>query len=270
MITDYNLIANDSIGDIMNAENKKQLNVRIPVELYEKIEKGDKPKVELVSEALDLYFKKAIKKDSNIINNDSMELSFSNESDFHNWFADNYTLFGFNRIIKQSINSYPDFILEKDGKEIRVELETLASNFEKHNHDPSLVDVVVCLKKDIELPVDTLELPFKFDSKISTINLRIDDELEAKLDGLRGDKSKSDFYREIITDYLNRPSVPVSNTTGYIHSLEQQISMLKDQVTDLRNSNGKLMSLLNQEQALHLQTQRMLPAPEKNWWKFWK
>ena len=35
---------------------KKQLNVRIPLELQEKIEKSGRPKVDIVIEALELYF----------------------------------------------------------------------------------------------------------------------------------------------------------------------------------------------------------------------
>lgn len=113
---------------------------------------------------------------------------------------------------------------------------------------------------------------------MGSITIRIDDELEAKIDERRGDKPKSDFYRDILTTFVSKPddnlltdvsSLNTSNS-GYIQSLEQQISMLKDQNTDLRSSNSKLMTLLNQEQTLHLQTQKFLPAPDKKWWKFWK
>ncbi len=110
------------------------------------------------------------------------------------------------------------------------------------------------------------------------ITIRIDDELEAKIEERRGDKPKSDFYREILTAYLTTSDCKLTtsddnlsaNNSGHIHSLEQQISMLKDQNMDMRSSNSKLMALLNQEQALHLQTQKLLPAPDKKWWKFWK
>lgn len=39
---------------------KKQLNVRIPLGLQEKIEKSGRPKVDIVIEALELYFKSYI------------------------------------------------------------------------------------------------------------------------------------------------------------------------------------------------------------------
>lgn len=114
---------------------------------------------------------------------------------------------------------------------------------------------------------------------MGSITIRIDDELEAKIDERRGDKPKSDFYRDILLTFVSKSednvttnvsNLPTDNS-GYIKSLEQQISMLKDQVTDMRANNGKLMTLLNQEQALHMQTQRLLPpAPENKWWQFWK
>ncbi len=113
---------------------------------------------------------------------------------------------------------------------------------------------------------------------MGSITIRIPDELEAKIDERRGDKPKSDFYRDILTTFVSKSddnlntNVSSLNTenSGHIQSLEQQISMLRDQNTDLRSSNGKLMMLLNQEQALHLQTQKLLPAPDKKWWRFWK
>ena len=43
---------------------KKQLNVRIPLELQEKIEKSGRPKVDIVIEALELYFDIKEKKDA--------------------------------------------------------------------------------------------------------------------------------------------------------------------------------------------------------------
>ncbi|HEX7628660.1 MAG TPA: hypothetical protein VF354_07060 [Candidatus Methanoperedens sp.] len=43
---------------------KKQLNVRIPLELQEKIEKSGRPKVDIVIDALELYFDIKEKKDA--------------------------------------------------------------------------------------------------------------------------------------------------------------------------------------------------------------
>lgn len=117
---------------------------------------------------------------------------------------------------------------------------------------------------------------------MGSITIRIPDELEEKIEAQRGEKSKSDFYRDILSEHVNKPGgillttddkvpTPEIGNTELVQSLEQQISSLKDQIADLRADKGKLMTLLNQEQALHMQTQRLLPpAPEqKKWWKFW-
>ncbi len=102
------------------------------------------------------------------------------------------------------------------------------------------------------------------------ITIRIDDELEKQIDERRGDKPKSDFYRDILTRYLTATddkliTSEVSQNSDYVRSMEQQIA-------DLRDDKNKLMALLNQEQALHMRTQKMLPAPgpEKKWYRFWK
>lgn len=91
---------------------------------------------------------------------------FNNESDFTGWFKDNYELFGFTKILKQSTCRTPDFIMLKDGQEVNVELETIASNFKRHGHDPTTVDLVICLVKDVDLPVPILEIKaFEFAKK---------------------------------------------------------------------------------------------------------
>ncbi len=57
---------------------KKQLNVRIPLELQEKIENDGRPKVEIVIEALELYF--ASKKQQNDSDISKLEQNYSNEA----------------------------------------------------------------------------------------------------------------------------------------------------------------------------------------------
>lgn len=108
-----------------------------------------------------------------IINNCmKFKQKFDNEQGFCNWFKENYCLFGFDKIVKENKRSFPDFILMKKGKEIRVEIETLSSNFIRHNHNPVEVDMVICLLNDMELTVPTLEItPFEYESIRTTINI---------------------------------------------------------------------------------------------------
>ena len=77
----------------------------------------------------------------------------SNESDFKNWFKKNYRKLGFTRIIKSDSMRFPDFIMLKNNKRIKVELEIKSSHFILHNHNPKKVDLVICVIKDKKLSV---------------------------------------------------------------------------------------------------------------------
>jgi hypothetical protein len=50
---------------------KKQLNVRIPLELQEKIENSGRPKIDIVTEALEFYFDSKKNKSTNEISGES-------------------------------------------------------------------------------------------------------------------------------------------------------------------------------------------------------
>jgi len=106
---------------------------------------------------------------------------FESEYQFHEWFKKNFSLFGFDKIIEERIRSdgFPDFIMLRNNKEVRVELETLSSHFILHKHDPKNVDLVVCIVKDKELPIKTLEItPFEYSTKTT---IQISDDLRQKL-----------------------------------------------------------------------------------------
>jgi len=81
-----------------------------------------------------------------------------NEFEFKKWFENNYTKLGYNKIIRKDNGTFPDFIMMKDGKRIRVELETMSSNFKLHKHPINKVDEIVCIKKDVDLDVHTIEV----------------------------------------------------------------------------------------------------------------
>lgn len=121
------------------------------------------------------------------------------------------------------------------------------------------------------------------------ITIRVDEELQAKLDARRGDKKKSDFYREILEAHVNTPpptkpenlitSADKENTLAVAQNeaLKTENALLREDVQYLRSKLDETTRLISNEQALHLQTQRLLPAPEtepitpvKKWWKFWK
>jgi len=62
------------------------------------------------------------------------------------------------KILEESLNRTPDFIVEVEGKIVRVELEVQSSGFIFHKHKPEQVDCVVCLLNNRKLPVKTIEL----------------------------------------------------------------------------------------------------------------
>ena len=104
---------------------------------------------------------------------------------------------------------------------------------------------------------------------MKTITIRVDDELYEEIEKARGDKSKSDFYRDALKEYISKEKDETTNTNEYTLLLEKDNEYLKKKVDEL-------LTLLNQEQTLHLQTQGRLPgkveeaAEGKSWWQFWK
>jgi len=119
------------------------------------------------------------------------------------------------------------------------------------------------------------------------ITIRVDEELQAKLDARRGDEKKSDFYRKILEEYVNTEEItkqdnPITSADKVItlaaaqnESLKSENVLLREDVQYLRSKLDETTRLISNEQSLHLQTQRLLPAPEliasdKKWWEIWK
>lgn len=96
---------------------------------------------------------------------------------FSEWFKKNYKKLGYSKILKKDFGKFPDYLMLKKGKAVRVELETLSSNFILHNHDPKKVDEVVCIKKDIKLKVPTIEVKgLKYVPRIVRVSATINPE----------------------------------------------------------------------------------------------
>ncbi len=69
-----------------------------------------------------------------------------NEEDLDKWFKKNYKKLGYTKIVKDNNGAFPDYIMLRDKKEVRVELEVHSSNFKIHKHDVRKADEIVCLK----------------------------------------------------------------------------------------------------------------------------
>ncbi|MBT7706051.1 hypothetical protein HN747_01250 [archaeon] len=79
------------------------------------------------------------------------KIIIKNEKQFSAWFRENFKQLGFDGMVRGDISRCPDYIMLRDGKEIRVELETLASNFLAHKHSYDDVDEIWCLVEDVKL-----------------------------------------------------------------------------------------------------------------------
>lgn len=102
----------------------------------------------------------------------------------------------------------------------------------------------------------------------------MDEDILQKIDASRGEETRSEYIRVLLAIALEHKTEHKENTTEYKENTEL-IQALKDEIEHLRSQNVDLTKLLNQEQSLHLQTQRQLmPTSEeitkKAWWQFWK
>jgi len=97
------------------------------------------------------------------------------EWELKEWFIKNYKKLGYSKIIRKDIGIFPDFIMQKKGKKICVELETCSSHFLQHKHDSSLVDEVICIIKDCKLavPCETIS-ELKYQAPIARVSATLD------------------------------------------------------------------------------------------------
>jgi predicted CopG family antitoxin len=107
---------------------------------------------------------------------------FNREKEFSDWFKEHFEMLGFSRIIEKRSLGFPDYIMELEGKEVGVELETMSSNFIRHHHDATKCDLVLCLVKDCELPIKIIDIPsFEYiKANRQTTSFRIESEVWLK------------------------------------------------------------------------------------------
>ncbi|MCX9085182.1 MAG: hypothetical protein OIN87_10345 [Candidatus Methanoperedens sp.] len=168
---------------------KKQLNVRIPLELQEKIEQDGRPKVDIVIEALELYFASKMHQHTSNTDDSAIKIASQNDSKIGN------------------IDS------------------NLIQNYNKASHNTS--------------------------------------------------NSSNDDSNRINKNNNKDNNIETNDST--ISRIEQQdsneILRMKTEIEFLRTKIDDLLKLLHQEQVLHIQTQRMLTAPQQphnKWWHIWK
>lgn len=130
----------------------------------------------------------------------------SNESEFSKWFVKNHKKLGYSKILRKDIGLFPDFIMEKNNKPVRIELETKASNFILHKHPINKVDEILCINKDVTLNKSTIKIKgLKFVPTKERITLSIDEELLKEIDKKIKDKTfgnRSHAFEYLIAKYL--------------------------------------------------------------------
>jgi hypothetical protein len=127
------------------------------------------------------------------------------ESYIVGWFEKNFRSLGFEKILKKQHNKTPDFIVLKNGKEVKVEIEFKTSNFIDHKHKISEADYVVCCIKDVEL-----------DKSIQVISLNhilisYHDEIYPSIDPSKKIYTSDDL--RFITDFWDKPKEKSKDST---------------------------------------------------------
>ena len=108
-----------------------------------------------------------------------------NEKQFHRWVEDHIRDFGFDEVVTSQLTRFPDIVAKKDGERTRIEVETMSSNFLLHQHDPSMCDLVICLVKDVELPIKIVVVKEVGYEPIKTTVVTIHPDSWLKLNALR-------------------------------------------------------------------------------------
>ncbi len=122
---------------------------------------------------------------------------------------------------------------------------------------------------------------------MKTITIRVDETIFQQIEARRGEASKSDFYRNILIEYISNKSENALNkpeddleSSEYVLNVRKENETLRtdashkdamlvlkdDRIKDLQNQLGFLQF---EYQKLSNQLYKLLPEPKK-WWMFWK
>jgi predicted nuclease with TOPRIM domain len=113
---------------------------------------------------------------------------------------------------------------------------------------------------------------------MKTIRFKIDDELFNKVNALRGNTGKTEFYGRILIEYLSkkpeedRTSKQVSDLVNEFEALRAELAYKDAQIKAMKDERIKdMQNQLNflQSEFQKLSSQLLKPPPAK-WWHFWK
>ncbi len=140
---------------------------------------------------------------------------------------------------------------------------------------------------------------------MKTITIRVEDDVFNKIEEHRGLKSKSEFYRKLIEDYLNKPEYGMNKTEDGLNKCEDSLNIHEDGLNNtdvnlnkseyvqnilkeneamkadlahkqelLKMANDWINDMRNQVGFLQFEYQkisgRLALAGTRKWWEFWK
>ncbi len=113
---------------------------------------------------------------------------------------------------------------------------------------------------------------------MKTIRFKIDDELFKKLDTLKGNMGKTEFYSKILNEYLlkkpeeDHTNKQVSNLISEFEKLRADMAYKDAQIKAMKDEKIKdMQSQLNFLQVEYQKlTSQLLSPPPSKWWQFWK
>ena len=115
---------------------------------------------------------------------------------------------------------------------------------------------------------------------MKTITIRVDEEIFQQIETRRGNISKSDFYRNILVEYLaNKPAEDL-NKNEYLVNISKENDAMKAELVNtgelLKLRDERIKDLQSQLGFLQLEYQKLstrvftpLP-PARRWWEFWR
>lgn len=113
---------------------------------------------------------------------------------------------------------------------------------------------------------------------MKTIRFKIDEELFNKVNALRGNAGKTEFYSRILNEFLSkkpeedRTSKQVSNLVSEFEKLRAELAYKDAHIKAMKDE--KIRDMQNQLNFLQIEYQKLsslfLKPPPGKWWQFWK
>ena len=88
---------------------------------------------------------------------------------------------------------------------------------------------------------------------MKTITIRVEDDVFNKIEEHRGTKSKSEFYRKLIEDYLNKPEDDMNETADSLNKREDSLNMPEDELNNTEvdlNKSEYVMNILKENESI--------------------